>query len=427
MRYVCVHGHFYQPPRENPFTGRVDPQPSAAPWPDWNHRITAECYRPNTRAPLLDEHGEIRGRINTFAHTSSDVGPTLMRWLERHAPDVHEAIVEADRQAIARLGHGSAIAQGFHHAILPLASERDRLREIAWGIRDFQGRFGRDPDAMWLPETAVDLDTLDALARAGIRWTILAPRQCAEVRSPGGGWQPFDSRRPYVVNTRQGRSIVVFFYDGPTSRGVAFDGLLHDGDHFAQVLAHASCDAGLAMVATDGESYGHHHRHGEMALAKLIEVLDHAPDVLLTNPSAYLVHHPATWEARIVEPSSWSCAHGVGRWSANCGCAMDPARSGQQAWRQTLRTAMDALRDAIGERDAASPDLERARLQMYTSCGWFFDGPDGLEAVQILTYALRAITLHRELSGEDLEPLFVERLGPLDDVWQTQVRTILGG
>ena len=426
MRHVCIHGHFYQPPRENPFTGRIDPQPSAAPWPDWNHRITAECYRPNTRAPILDEHGAVRRRINTFAHTSSDVGPTLMRWLERHAPDVHESIVRADHDALARLGHGSAIAQGYHHAILPLSSDRDRDREIAWGIRDFQQRFGRDPEGMWLPETAVDVPTLAALARAGIACTLLAPRQCAAVRSPGGSWRPLDPGRAYLVDTPDG-PMTVLFYDGPTSRGVAFDGLLHDGAHFARVLAAAGGEDRLALVATDGESYGHHHRHGEMALAKAIEELEGREDVVLTNPAAWLASNPATWEAEIVSPSSWSCAHGVGRWSRDCGCAMDPARSGQQAWRATLRSAMDTLRDAIGVRDAASPELERARLQMYTSCGWFFDAPDGLEAVQILRYALRAIALHRELSGEDLEPTFVSALGPLSEVWCSQVRTILPG
>lgn len=422
MTTVCIHGHFYQPPRENPWTGRIDPQPSASPWPDWNHRITAECYRPNTRAPLLDGSGGIRRRINTFAWISSDVGPTLMRWMERHAPDVHQAIVDGDKASLARCGHGTAMAQAYHHSILPLASPRDRDQEIDWGVRDFQKRFGRDPLGMWLPETAADVDTLDALARAGLTFTILAPRQCAGVRDPGGVPRPLDTGRAYRVRTHNGRSLTVFFYAGAPSRGVAFDGLLHDGDHFARVLADASDQ--LTLIATDGESYGHHHRHGEMALARAIEVLAGRTDVSLAPPAAWLAENPATWEADIVEPSSWSCAHGVGRWSRNCGCAMDPARAGQQAWRATLRAALDWLRDELDDPDE-SPEQHAARLQMFTSCGWFFDAADGLEPVQILRYALRAIDLRRANGGPDLEPGFLHRLQDLGEVWHRDVRTIL--
>lgn len=415
MKFACIHGHFYQPPRENPWTGRIDRQPTAAPWPDWNHRITAECYRPSGRAKLLGEDGDVRRRLSTWEHISFDVGPTLSSWLERHAPDVHETIVRADRASAARLGHGNAIAQGCHHAILPLASEADKEREVERGIEDFVARFGRDPEGLWLPETAVDTATLVALAAAGIGFTILAPGQCREMRSAGGEWGPLVPGMPARVALPGGRDIVVFFYDGPVSQGVAFEGLLHDGEDYANHLMQAP---GFAMAATDGESYGHHHRHGEMALARCIEVLEGRDDVALSNPAAWMAANEVRHEALLVLPSSWSCAHGVGRWSRDCGCALAGPANGR--WRGELRAALNALRDDLGEVDGALLDC---RLKMFTSCGWFFDAP-GIEAIQILRYALRAI----ELSGrEDLEEPFVERLGSLGSLWRDEVRSILPG
>ena len=415
MKLACIHGHFYQPPRENPWTGRVDRQPGAAPWPDWNHRITAECYRPNGRAALLDEQGAVRRRLSTWEWLSFDVGPTLMLWLDRHAPDVHEAIVQADRASRARLGHGNAIAQGYHHAILPLATELDRQREVALGIEDFQRRFGRDPEGLWCPETAVDLLTLETLADAGLDFTILAPQQCDAMRRPGEDWGPLVPGVPARVGLPSGRTMVVFFYDGALSQGVAFDGLLHDGDRFARTLQEAP---GFAMVATDGESYGHHHRHGEMALARCIEVLEATDEVQLVNPATWLAHHEVHHEATLLTPSSWSCAHGVGRWSRDCGCGMTGRASA--AWRSELRAALNGLRDDLGEVEG---ELLSMRLKMFTSCGWFFDAP-GIEAVQILRYALRALQL---ADRPGLEERFVERLGSLAPLWHREVRSILPG
>jgi len=412
MKLAAIHGHFYQPPRENPWTGRIDRQPSAAPWPDWNHRITAECYRPNGRAALLDQRGEVRKRLSTWEWLSFDVGPTLMIWLERHAPDVHEAIVQGDRASRARLGHGNAIAQGFHHAILPLATAADKAREVERGLSDFQRRFGRDSEGIWLPETAVDTATLEVLADFGIAFTLLAPQQCAGVKG-AQGWGPPRPGEPTRVELPSGRSVVVFFYDGPVSQGIAFDGLLHDGDHLAERLCSAP---GFALAATDGESYGHHHRHGEMALARCIEVLDQRGDAELINPATWLSRAEPRFEARLVEPSSWSCAHGVGRWSRDCGCGLSDDTSAP--WRAELRGALDGLREALGEVDG---ELLDNRLKMFTSCGWFFDAP-GIEAIQILRYALRAI----ELSGrDDVEGPFVERLGSLGMLWEREVRSIL--
>ena len=413
MRPVCIHGHFYQPPRENPWTGRIDPQPTAAPWPDWNHRITAECYRPNGRAALLDGRGEVRRRISNWEHISFDVGPTLLSWLDRHAPDVHEAIVRADRASRARLGHGNAIAQGYHHAILPLASRDDKEREVDRGVQDFEERFGRRPEGLWLPETAVDTESLEVLAERGVTFTLLAPGQCRSMRPVGGEWGPFRGGHPARVELPSGRSIVVFFYDGPASQGVAFEGVLHDGEGFCESIADTT---GFGLVATDGESYGHHHRHGEMALARCIELLSARKDLVLTNPAAWLASHTVDHEALLVEPSSWSCAHGVGRWSRDCGCALSGDADG--AWRVELRDALNALRDDLGALDGDALDN---RLKMFTSCGWFFDAP-GIEAIQILRYALRAI----ELSGRmDLEAPFVERLGSLAPLWRDEVRSIL--
>ncbi len=442
-RHVCIHGHFYQPPRENPWTGRIDVQPTAAPFPDWNHRITAECYRPNTRAAILDRDASVAERLNNLAYISFDFGPTLLRWLEAEHPQVHDDIVLADRMAIERTGHGCAMAQAFHHAILPLCSPRDRRTEIRWGIADFWKRFQRAPEGMWLPETAVSTSTLEVLAEEGVAFTLLAPRQAAHVREIGSSsaWQSadgLDCSRPYRVALPSGRSIVVFFYDGPTSQGVAFEGLLHDGARFARRLVEAGRPGGLVSIATDGESYGHHHRHGEMALAFALKALLADPEVELTHYAAYLARHPATWEVRIIEPSSWSCAHGVGRWSDNCGCAIDPARSLQQTWRAPLRAALSWLRDQLdthyvrscGLRDPwslrdtwhevgpvqdarvlALLEMQNMRLMMFTSCGWFFDDPAGLETVQILRYAWRALDLHEQTGGPpELRGEFLARL-----------------
>lgn len=376
----------------------------------------------------MDWNGAVSERVNNWSHISFDVGPTLMRWLHEHAVDVHDGIVEADRSAIARTGHGPAMAQGYHHAILPLCSPRDRRTEIAWGLADFRHRFGREAEGFWLPETAVDTPTLCDLADAGVRYVVLAPRQAHDLH---GG----DTTEAYRVDLPGDRSIAAFFYDGESAQGVAFDGWLHDGEDLARRLGSKS--GGLIHLATDGESYGHHHRHGEMALASAIRTLEQH-GVPLTTYGAWLAEHPPARRAVICERSSWSCSHGVGRWSENCGCAMDPANAGKHGWRKAVRQALNALRDRIdswsipelatgGEDPWALRDryiellldpsggeldphlrkvleVQRHRLMMFTSCGWFFDDPAGIETTQILRYAVRATELTVECGGPDLLP-----------------------
>ncbi|MFP4072994.1 MAG: glycoside hydrolase, partial [Actinomycetota bacterium] len=308
--YVCIHGHWYQPPRENPFTGEISEQESAAPFVNWNERITAECYDPNTRAEILDEDGSIRRRLNNYRWVSSDWGPTLLDWLENHHPDTYLRIVEADGDSIERFGgHGTAVAHTYNHTILPLSNRRDKRTQILWGLADFRHRFGREPEGMWLPETAVDLESLELMAEAGIRFTILSPYQAASVLE-GDEWVDvvggsIDTRVPYEVQLFGGRSIAVFFYNGPLSQEIAFNGLLEDGSDLAkrlvQALGEPLGEARLSHAATDGETYGHHHRHGEMALAKAIEELEADPNVQLTNYAEFLAEHPPTRIARIIE------------------------------------------------------------------------------------------------------------------------------
>lgn len=354
-RYVCIHGHFYQPPRENPWLETIERQESAAPYHDWNARITAECYRPNAFARILDRRGRIERLVNDYARISFNVGPTLMGWLHEAAPDVHEAMIEADRKALATTGAGAAIAQAHGHLILPLANERDRRTQVRWGARDFELRFGRRPKGMWLPETACDTASLEALAEEGIEFTILAPSQAARVR-PASDAAWFDvaggrveTRRPYRVALPSGRSIVVFFYDGPTSRAVAFERLLDDGEGFARRLTSlfqpGAREPQLVHLATDGETYGHHHRFGEMALAYALDAIERDGSARVTTYEAFLRAHPATWEAEIVEKTAWSCAHGVERWRSDCGCSSGAHAGWSQAWRTPLRRSLDTLRD----------------------------------------------------------------------------------
>ncbi len=279
-RYICIHGHFYQPPRENPWLGEVEVEDSAAPFHDWNERITRECYAPNMRARLLDHEGRIIQILNNYAWMSFNFGPTLLQWMAGHAPEVHQGIVEADRVSRRRRGgHGNALAQVYNHPIMPLASKRDKVTQVAWGIADFRHRFGRDPEGMWLAETAVDVATLEVLAEAGIAFTILAPRQAWRWRKKGSKeWRELvdgiDPSRAYSCHLPSGRSIALFFLDALVSHKVAFERLLDDGQRFVDQLSQGFDDrrehAQLMHIATDGESYGHHHAHGDMALAYVL-------------------------------------------------------------------------------------------------------------------------------------------------------------
>lgn len=474
-RYICIHAHFYQPPRENPWLETVEVQDSAYPFHDWNQRITNECYAPNAACRILDGEGYIAAITNNYAKISFNFGPTLLSWMETQEPEVYRAILEADRLSQERFsGHGSAIAQAYNHMILPLANNPDRYTQIYWGIRDFESRFHRLPEGMWLPETAVELQTLDTMAQLGIKFTILSPYQAWRFRRIGvrayrdatGG--KIDPSRPYLVRLREGRSITVFFYDGPISQAVAFERLLNSGEQFAQRLAGGFSDARdwpqLMHIATDGESYGHHHAHGDMALAYALKYIEDKGIAQLTNYGEYLEKHPPQHEAQIIENSAWSCSHGVGRWREDCGCNSGGRNDWNQNWRGPLRESLDWLRDSVAplfERreselfqdawkarneyiglivDRSSESLERffaanashelsreervAALEllemqrhamlMYTSCGWFFDEISGIETVQVIAYAGRVIQLaHKHLGqaeGEALEAGFLDRL-----------------
>lgn len=399
VRDVVVHGHFYQPPREDPWTGTVPVEPTAAPFPDWNARITAECYAPFAAARVLDATGAVAHRVDLYAWGAFDVGPTLATWLDRHAPDVTAAMVAGDRASVARLGHGNALAHPYHHVILPLASPRDRAAELRWGIADFVARFGRRPDGLWLPETAVDEPTLVALADAGIAYTVLAPHQ-VETPSADG--------TPLAFDAGGGRVVAVFTYDGALAGGVAFGDLLRDGERLAAALA-GDGTPGVASLATDGETFGHHHRWGEMALARAITSLRDRPGVRVANWGAALAARPPRGAARLIAPSSWSCAHGVERWRADCGCALDRGRWRSQAWRAPLRAALEWL--AAELRAGADPTdeaLDRGIARLFTSCAWFFDDLGRIEVLIVLRYARWAMERAGRLA--ELEPAFTRRL-----------------
>lgn len=347
-RYICIPGHFYQPPRENPWLEDVELEDSAYPSHDWNERVAAECYAPTTVSRILDGEGRIVRLPNNYASISFNFGPTLLAWMAAKAPEIYEAILEADRHSQRRFsGHGSALAQVYNHIILPLASPRDKYTQILWGIRDFEHRFGRPPEGLWLPETAVDLETLDMLAELGIRFTILAPHQVARVRPPGQeSWHDVNDGRidptmAYQVRLPWGRSLALFFYDGPVSQAVAFENLLSRGEDLAARLLGAFSGERpwpqLVHIATDGETYGHHHHHGDMALAYALNSLEAQEGVRLTHYREYLERHPPTWEVEIIENTSWSCSHGVERWWRDCGCSDGGPPHWRQDWRTPLR------------------------------------------------------------------------------------------
>ena len=450
MRAIVVHGHFYQPPREDPWLEYVEAEPNAAPFHDWNQRIERECYRAVTAARLPDRDGRIARIENALAWTSFDFGPTLLDWMEREVPETYADVLAADRTSRDRLGHGNAVAAPYHHVILPLTSRREKVAEVRWGIADFRRRFGRAPEGMWLPETAVDDETLDVLAQHDIAFTILAPHQVD--RPPVHGL-------PGCYRTDGGREIALFVYDGLLSHDVAFGPAIEDGVAWARrMLAGAGAEPSVAAVATDGETYGHHHRFGEMALVRMLAEVRRAPAAELMNFAAVLARHGAAQRLGIVAPSSWSCVHGVGRWRTDCGCRIAPERGWHQRWRAPLRKAVEwlavelheffereaaglladpwAARDAYAESFGAlgEPDpgfvrahalralsdveavragelleLERNALRLFTSCAWFFDDVGGLEQLQVLRYAARAIELAGP-HGPRLETGFVRRL-----------------
>ena len=470
MGYICIHNHFYQPPRENPWLEAVEQQDSAYPYHDWNERITAECYAPNSASRILDGDSKITDIVNNYARISFNFGPTLLAWLEAYAPQIYQAVLSADRESQELFGgHGSAMSQAYNHLIMPLANARDKVTQAIWGIRDFEHRFGRKPEGMWLPETAVDLETLEVLARHDIKFTVLAPRQAKRVRKIGGrNWRDVDSERidptmVYRLRLPSRRTINLFFYDGPISRGVAFEHLLDNGERFAQRLLGAFNEdrtwPELVNIATDGETYGHHHHHGEMALTYALEYIRSKQLAEITNYSEYMERHPPTHEVEIFENSCWSCVHGIERWRSDCGCNAGHA-GWNQSWRGPLRNAMDWLRDQLAPRFEAKAreylkdpwearddyigvvldrnpenreaflsrhatrelsdpervtvlklmELQRHLMLMYTSCGWFFDELSGIETVQVIQYACRAVQLSQEVLGNHIEDGFLQAL-----------------
>jgi alpha-amylase/alpha-mannosidase (GH57 family) len=475
--YLCIHGHFYQPPRENPWLEEIEFQPSAFPYHDWNERVTRQCYGPNTRARLEGAERRILELINNYEYMNFDFGPTLLSWLERTHPWIYGEVLAADRVGRKRYhGHGNAMAQVYNHIIMPLADTRDKRTQIRWGLADFAHRFGHPAEGMWLAETAVDVESLALMAEEGVRFTILAPTQAQAVRSlgsPRGAWKDvsggaIDTTQAYRVFPRGTDSlhIDVFFFDEDISKAVAYEKILASGSAFLarieQGIAGARKETCLVNAATDGESYGHHFKFGDMALAWLFDHLEREGPLELSNYAWFLELSPPQKEVRIVENSSWSCAHGVERWRSDCGCNVGHREGWNQAWRAPLREAMDRLskelsaifeeeggkiiRDPWAARDdyirilldssaesrerffethlvkgggAAQAEKvialellesQRMALYMFTSCGWFFDDIAGLEATQVLRYADRAMQLVKKWSHFDLEGEFLSVL-----------------
>ncbi|HEU4594272.1 MAG TPA: DUF3536 domain-containing protein [Pyrinomonadaceae bacterium] len=472
---LVIHGHFYQPPRENPWTDLVEREPGAQPFHDWNERIHAECYRPNGYARVVDAYGRVESIVNNYSNLSFNFGPTLLAWLERRHPETYARVVEADRESARRRGgHGNALAQGFHHSILPLCNERDRRTQVRWGVSDFRLRFGREPESLWLPETACDAATLETLIEEGLRYVILSPFQAERVRPVGAEvWTTVvdgsvDPTRPYKFFHRDGtgRSLAVFFYDGALARGIAFEGLLASSRVLLDRCERAASPHGtqLVHVATDGESYGHHYRWGDRCIAYALETEAARRGFRVTNYGEFLDEHEPAYEVEIGrgphgEGTAWSCAHGLGRWSRDCGCHAGAPEGWTQKWRAPLRAALDFLRDdaarkfeeAGGElfrdpwaardayvellngrtasreaflrRHAPRPldeaeqvralsllESQRCAMVMYTSCGWFFNDISGIETVQVLRYAGRVVELLDELELSPPGARFLEIL-----------------
>lgn len=471
--FLTIHGHFYQPPRENPWLEAIELQDSALPFHDWNERINKECYNPNSVSKIVDSRNRILDVVNNYEYMSYNFGPTLLSWMEQFAPLTYERIIKADIESISEHnGHGNAIAQVYNHIIMPLANEHDKETQIKWGIRDFEYRFGRKPEGMWLAETAVDDDTLRILEANGIKFTILSPYQADKFKKKGDkewtdvSWGNIDPARSYKYNIKSapGKSIDLFFYDGAISRSVAFDELLKDGNKFIKRLKEGVSDCRdfpqIVNIATDGESYGHHTKFGDMALAYVLKVKAKDEGFKITNYAEYLEKYRSDCEVEIKQASSWSCFHGVGRWKEDCGCSTGGHPGWNQKWRKPLREALDYLRDELViifeqegpkyfdnvwevrnnyidvildrnemnvkkfQQDNFKPDLsdeqkvhamelleiQRQAMLMYTSCGWFFSEISGIETVQIMKYAARAMQLATKFSNKDLETHFLEIL-----------------
>lgn len=483
MPALIIHGHFYQPPRENPWTGIVEEQPGAAPFHDWNERVYTECYRANASVGISDPLTGEERRVNNYTNVSFNFGPTLLNWLEQNHRDTYEQILAADRESTTeRGGHGNAIAQAYGHAILPLCNDRDLKTQIRWGVADFRYHFGREPQGIWLPETACNDRVMGALIDEGLRFVILAPHQAARVRTRSGSdgagsgadkntWHDvnensIDTAAAYQCFHRDGsnRSIAVFFYQGPVSRAIAFESLLRSSRDFVDALSRSANGNAMINVATDGETFGHHFKFGDLCLAHALKYEAPARGFEVTNYGEYLEAHPPEFEVEINngadgQGTSWSCAHGVGRWSRDCGCKTGGEPGWSQAWRGFLREALDFLRDEntshfeatrgelftypwLARDDSISLildpyqsregflfahagrwlpaeerwralthlELQRMLLLVYTSCGWFFNDISGIETIQVLRYAGRAIDLMEQLGLPPARDRFLETL-----------------
>ncbi len=471
--FLTVHGHFYQPPRENPWLEAIEQQDSALPFHDWNERINNECYNPNSISKIVDSNNQILNVVNNYEYMSYNFGPTLLSWMEEFAPMAYERIIKADiASRKMHSGHGNAIAQVYNHMIMPLANERDKQTQVKWGIKDFEYRFGREPEGIWLAETAVDDDTLRVLVENGIKFTILSPFQAQSIRKEGEenwqdvSWGNIDPARSYryYIKSAPGKYIDLFFYDGAISRAVAFEELLKDGNKFVNRLKDGiSAQRNypqLVHIATDGESYGHHTKFGDMALAYALKLKVKDSGFIITNYAEYLEKYRSNWEVDIKPVSSWSCFHGVGRWSDDCGCSTGGHPGWNQKWRKPLREALDYLRDEMcalykknGKKYFLNPEearnsyinvildrsdssvkayqdeqfveglsdeqkvramelleIQRQAMLMYTSCGWFFSEISGIETVQIMKYAARVMQLAKNFIKKDYESRFLELL-----------------
>lgn len=472
--FLTIHGHFYQPPRENPWLEAIELQDSALPFHDWNERINKECYNPNSVSKIVDSRNRILDVVNNYEHMSYNFGPTLLSWMEQFAPLTYERIIKADIESIPEHnGHGNALAQVYNHIIMPLANEEDKQTQVKWGIRDFEYRFGRKPEGMWLAETAVDDDTLRVLEENGIKFTILSPYQAAKFRKKGEkewtdvSWGNIDPARSYryYIKSAPGKYIDLFFYDGAISRSVAFDELLKDGNKFSKRLKEGVSECRdypqLINIATDGESYGHHTKFGDMALAYVLKIKAKDEGFTITNYGEYLEKYRSDCEVDIKQASSWSCFHGVGRWKEDCGCSTGGHPGWNQKWRKPLRDALDYLRDELvniyeehgkkyfnndvwevrnkyvdvildrgdmnvrkfqqenflpnlSDEDKVRAmellEIQRQSMLMYTSCGWFFSEISGIETVQIMKYAARAMQLAAKFTDKNIEEHFLNIL-----------------
>jgi hypothetical protein len=471
---IILHGHFYQPPRENPRTGIIGKQLSAKPYDNWNERVYADCYSANVNSRYLSGVRRILSVTNNFEYISFNFGATLLSWINEKHPDMLERIVDADKKSLARLGHGNAIAQGFNHSILPLCTQEDAKIQIAWGLEDFKTRFGRDSEGLWLPEAAINPMVVDLLFDFGIKFVILSPWQCKSIESENGTMLDLNGiappyGTPFILTGATGKTVNAFFYNPSLAEGISFGHLLRDADNLYQqlVIIKENEQQPLIHTATDGEIYGHHEPFGDMALAALIRKVNERDDFSFTNYASYLEANPATLHAELHagaegKGTSWSCSHGVSRWYRDCGCHTGGDEGWNQKWRTPLKEGLDQLSQHIDtifetevnrifsgslnaetllirygkvvsqpmqtgpfledlKKDFPFQEKERGNLAKllagmknkhfaFTSCGWFFNDIGGLEPRQNIEYALRAIELYQGFTKKNLRSPFLEEL-----------------